>query len=74
MPLPISIEADGTIRITGANLQIVSGSGATDGPINGKGNLIIGYNEGRDHDVAIDLDISPENVRTGSQSSCWPVE
>ena len=27
------------------NVQIVSGSGATDGPTTGTGNLVIGYNE-----------------------------
>jgi hypothetical protein len=31
--------------ITGANLNIRSGSGSTDGTLNGLGNLIIGYNE-----------------------------
>ena len=31
--------------ITNANLYIQSGSGATDGAVNGKGNLIIGHNE-----------------------------
>jgi hypothetical protein len=31
--------------ITGANLHIRSGSGSTDGPTNGLGNLIVGYNE-----------------------------
>ena len=31
--------------ITNANLYIQSGSGTTDGTVNGKGNLIIGYNE-----------------------------
>jgi hypothetical protein len=31
--------------ITNANLYIQSGSGATGGAVNGKGNLIIGYNE-----------------------------
>lgn len=30
---------------SGANLQVVSDSGATDGLENGKGNLIVGYNE-----------------------------
>lgn len=39
-----------TIRISGANLQIVSGVGTTDGEINGLGNLIIGYNEERTPD------------------------
>jgi hypothetical protein len=33
------------VYITGANLNIVSGSGATDSPVNGLGNLIVGYNE-----------------------------
>jgi hypothetical protein len=34
-----------TIQVTGANLQIVSGSGKTNGPVNGAGNLIIGYGD-----------------------------
>jgi hypothetical protein len=34
-----------TLVLAGINLQIVSGSGATDGAVNGKGNLIVGYNE-----------------------------
>jgi hypothetical protein len=35
-----------TLQFSGINLQVVSGSGATDGAVNGKGNLIVGYNEG----------------------------
>ena len=34
-----------TIRIEGANLQIVNGSGTTNGTVDGLGNLIVGYNE-----------------------------
>ena len=34
-----------TLKVSGANLQLVSGSGATSGPVNGLGNLIIGYDE-----------------------------
>jgi len=34
-----------TTQVTGANLQVVSGSGKTDGPVNGAGNLIVGYDE-----------------------------
>ena len=34
-----------TVRFSGVNVQVVSGSGNTDGPINGVGNLIVGYNE-----------------------------
>jgi hypothetical protein len=36
-----------TVRFEGMNLQIVSGSGTTEGETNGTGNLIIGYNESR---------------------------
>src|SRR5262245_59737810 len=42
--LPISIESD-LVQVHGANLQDVDGSGGTDGPTNGLGNLIVGYNE-----------------------------
>jgi hypothetical protein len=35
------------IYVTGANLHVRSGSGSTEGPVNGLGNLVIGYNEVR---------------------------
>jgi hypothetical protein len=35
------------IYVTGANLHVVNGTGATDGITNGLGNVIIGYNETR---------------------------
>ncbi len=38
--------SNGTITFSNVNLQIVNGKGAT-GEINGKGNLIVGYNEYR---------------------------
>ena len=42
----VSVSTDGNqIYITDANLHIVSGSGATEWPGNGRGNLIVGYNE-----------------------------
>lgn len=42
------VSVSGTeMHITGANLHIESGSGATDGGVNGLGNLIVGYNEPR---------------------------
>jgi hypothetical protein len=42
----MSVEAAGrTVRFTGVNVQVVSGSGATDGAVNGLGNLIVGYDE-----------------------------
>jgi hypothetical protein len=34
-----------TLQFSGINVQVVSGSGATDGALNGKGNLIVGYNK-----------------------------
>ena len=34
-----------TLQISGANLQLVDGSGTTDGTVNGLGNLFIGYDE-----------------------------
>ncbi|MFC1795728.1 hypothetical protein ACFL1V_01455 [Pseudomonadota bacterium] len=36
-----------TLTFSAMNVQVVSGSGTTDGPVNGTGNLIIGYNESR---------------------------
>jgi len=48
-------------RFTNCNLQILSGSGSTDGVINGKGNLIIGYNTGRG-------DPANPDIRTGSHN------
>jgi hypothetical protein len=45
-----SVSDDGKqIYITEANLHVRSGSGATDGTVNGLGNLIIGYNENRNY-------------------------
>jgi hypothetical protein len=37
--------SENEVTISGANLNIISGSGSTAGAINGLGNLIIGYNE-----------------------------
>ena len=52
----VTVDDDNNIYITGANLHIRSGSGSTNGEINGLGNLIIGYNE------------SQSNTRTGSHN------
>merc|ERR1740139_1657340 len=38
----------GDIYFDGCNVHVRSGGGSTDAPTNGKGNLIIGYNEPRD--------------------------
>jgi hypothetical protein len=37
-----------TIQVSGANLQILSGSGSTKGTVNGAGNLVIGYDENKE--------------------------
>jgi len=37
-----------TVRFEGVNVQIVNGSGTTEGATTGTGNLIIGYNESRE--------------------------
>ena len=38
-------ESTNTVLISGANLQVVSGGGYTEAPVNGTGNVIIGYDE-----------------------------
>lgn len=40
----VTIDGDNLV-LTGMNLQVVSGSGTTQGAVNGTGNVIIGYNE-----------------------------
>jgi len=55
----VSVNPDGDLVIEGANLLIQSGNGATDAAVNGKGNLIIGYDE--------DL-LGIPNDRTGSHN------
>lgn len=53
----LSVDSGNNIYLTGANLHIRSGSGSTDGAVNGLGNLIVGYNE-----------IYPNQTRTGSHN------
>ena len=45
----ISISEE-TVLISGANLQVVSGEGATDATVNGLGNIIVGYDENTSDD------------------------
>jgi hypothetical protein len=55
--LPIVFTNSNTlVQFTGANVQVLSGAGATDAPVNGLGNLIVGYNT------------SPGNPQTGSHN------
>lgn len=48
----LTVDGQPTIRISNANLQVVSGSNATSGAPNGRGNIIIGYNEKFSEDAA----------------------
>jgi hypothetical protein len=58
--LPISLEDAGqTVRFTGVDVQVVSGGGATNAVPNGRGNLIVGYNEN---------DLVTPRPRTGSHN------
>ena len=50
-----------TVRFAGVNVQIVDGTGATQGTQSGLGNLIIGYNESRN-------DPKNPDVRTGNHN------
>ena len=50
-----------TLRISNVNVQIVDGTGNTEDTFNGRGNLIIGYNELRTGN-------NPTNTRTGSHN------
>jgi len=55
------------IVFSGINLQVVDGSGGTAGPVNGKGNVIIGYNEkagGQAHTGSHNLVVGLENEYT----------
>ncbi len=40
----VTVDGQPTVRFSGVNVQVVDGSGDTDGPVNGRGNLIVGYN------------------------------
>lgn len=40
-----TVDGQPTVRFSGVNVQVVDGTGDTAGTVNGKGNLIVGYNE-----------------------------
>ena len=54
--------------ITGANLHVRNGLGATQG-INGVGNLIVGYNESRGQPASPDVRTGSHNIVTGTGSN-----
>jgi hypothetical protein len=43
--VPSGVGGQPTVRFGGVNVQVVSGSGSTTGTVNGRGNLVIGYDE-----------------------------
>ncbi len=45
-----TVDGQPTFRFTGVNVQVVDGSGDTWGDVNGRGNLIVGYNSSTDED------------------------
>ena len=67
----VTVSADGNdITVSGANLHIVNGLGATDAkPLNGLGNLIIGYNESRKAYHEADVRDGSHNLIVGSQNN-----
>lgn len=46
----LSVSADGDLVLSRANLYVQNGDGATDAPVNGKGNIILGYDENVSND------------------------
>ena len=56
--------AANSVTFTGANVFVRSGSGATDGAVNGLGNLIVGYGE----DAPYFSSVAAPAVRTGSHN------
>merc|ERR1711957_916617 len=58
----------GNIYFTGCNVHIRSGNGMTDGRTNGKGNLIIGYNEPRNSLMEVPESAEGLDSRGGSHN------
>jgi hypothetical protein len=56
---------DETVRFTGVNVQVVSGSGATDDAVNGLGNLVVGYDEDSQYVASASASAGP---KTGSHN------
>jgi hypothetical protein len=43
--LSSGVAGEPTVRFSGVNVQVVSGSGSTAGAVNGEGNVVLGYDE-----------------------------
>jgi hypothetical protein len=61
--------ADGDVVVDNANLRVINGLGRTHGDINGKGNIVVGYDEHRDGDYpktgSHNLVVGPRHAYTG---------
>ncbi|MBA2662254.1 MAG: hypothetical protein H0U74_08150 [Bradymonadaceae bacterium] len=60
-----TIDEQDSIAFTNVNVHVRSGSATTHGTINGRGNLIVGYNALRPESDIIE---EPANIRTGSHN------
>ena len=58
-----------TVRFTGVNVQVLDGTGATEGAQSGLGNLIIGYNELRNNVNRPDIRMGNHNLVAGVRNN-----
>ncbi len=64
------VSVSGTdMTISGANLHVVSGAGATNAKPNGLGNVIIGYDEARTGNGAVNTRTGSHNLILGTQNN-----
>lgn len=59
------------VKFTGANVYVQSGSGATDGAVNGLGNLIVGYDEANTWKTSDKSGSHNLIIGTGNNYSSW---
>jgi hypothetical protein len=65
--LPSGVDGKPTIRFSGVNVQIVSGLGTEEAPVNGAGNLVVGYDES----VAPGTQTGSNNIVIGSSEQSY---
>jgi hypothetical protein len=62
-------DAEGDVVVDNANLRVINGLGRTHGETNGKGNIVVGYDEERDGDYpktgSHNLVVGPRHAYTG---------
>ena len=70
----VTVSPDGNqIYVTAANLHLHSGSGATDGAVNGLGNLIVGYDEARTTGTSCSLGAYSNQTDCATNGGTWAV-